>query len=458
MFRVAICDLKNWQTKPKRKPLVVRGARQVGKTYLIRQFGHECFHNTVELNFERQPDLAQLFTSKDPNQILPLIELQYNAAINAGETLLFLDEIQAAPQVFEVLRYFFEERPDIHVIAAGSLLEFALTEASFAVPVGRIEYLYLGPMTFEEFLLAQGKERLVSFIRSFEFPATIPDSLHRQLLDAAKQYLVVGGMPASVFAYTRSASLADTESEKQSILETFAEDFGKYARRADPERLHKVFTRLPLLIGQRLKYAHIDRDDQARNLAHALALLCKALVAWRVHHSACNGVPLRAEIKETVFKPLFLDVGLMSSACGLNLLDFTSATDVLQVNQGSVCEQFVGQHLLYGQSSFVRPELFCWMREKASSNAEVDYAISRGTKIIPVEVKAGKTGTLKSLQVFLKIKAQNIGVRVNSAPPTCHTANYALPRMADQSFELVSIPFYLVGQLRRLLEARQSNS
>ena len=141
----------------------------MGKTYLIRQFGHECFHNTVELNFERQPDLAQLFTSKDPNQILPLIELQYNAAINPGKTLLFLDEIQAAPQVFEVLRYFFEERPDIHVIAAGSLLEFALAEPSFAVPVGRIEYLYLGPMTFEEFLLAQGKERLVSFIRSFEF-------------------------------------------------------------------------------------------------------------------------------------------------------------------------------------------------------------------------------------------------------------------------------------------------
>ena len=262
MFRAAICDLKNWQIKPKRKPLVVRGARQVGKTYLIRQFGHECFHNTVELNFERQPDLAQLFTSKDPNQILPLIELQYNAAINPGKTLLFLDEIQAAPQVFEALRYFFEERPDIHVIAAGSLLEFALAEPSFAVPVGRIEYLYLGPMTFEEFLLAQGKERLVSFIRSFEFSATIPDPLHRQLLDAVRQYLVVGGMPASVFAYTGSASLADTESEKQSILETFAEDFGKYARRADPERLRKVFTRLPLLIGQRLKYAHIDRDDR----------------------------------------------------------------------------------------------------------------------------------------------------------------------------------------------------
>lgn len=452
MFRSTICDLQNWQTKSNRKPLVIRGARQVGKTYLIRQFGRECFQNTVELNFEKQADLAQLFVSKDPKQILPLIELQYNATINPGQTLLFLDEIQAAPQVFEALRYFFEERPDVHVIAAGSLLEFALEEPSFAVPVGRIEYLYLGPMSFEEFLLAQGKDRLVSFINSFEFPATIPDPLHHQLLDAVRQYLVVGGMPASVSAYSRSATLADTESEKQSILETFVEDFGKYARRSDPNRLRKVFTRLPLLIGQRLKYANIDRDDQARNLAHALSLLGKALVAYRVHHSACNGVPLRAEIKETVFKPLFLDVGLMASACGLNLLDFTRAADVLQINQGSICEQFVGQHLLYSQPCFVRPELFFWMREKRSSNAEVDYVISMGTKIIPIEVKAGRTGTLKSLQVFLNTKGQKMGVRLNSAPPTWHTANYALPEMSDQSFELVSLPFYLVGQVRRLLE------
>ena len=186
--------------------------------------------------------------------------------------------------------------------------------------------MYLGPMTFEEFLLAQGKDRLVSFINSFEFPASIPGPLHSQMLDAVKQFLVVGGMPASVSAYTRSDSLSDTESEKQSILETFIDDFGKYASRVDPNRLRKVFTRLPLLIGQRLKYANIDRDDQARNLAYALSLLCKALVAYRVHHSACNGIPLRAEMKESVFKPLFLDVGLMASACGLSLLDFANAT------------------------------------------------------------------------------------------------------------------------------------
>ncbi len=454
MFRTNIRDLKSWKTKPRRKPLVVGGARQVGKTHLIRQFASECFENLVELNFEKQRKLAELFVSKDPDRILPLIELQHNTVIRSQETLLFLDEIQAAPEVFEALRYFYEERPDVHIVAAGSLLEFALGEPSLSVPVGRVEYMYLGPMTFEEFLLAQGKDRLVSFLNSFEFPATIPGPVHDQMLDAVRQFLVVGGMPGSVSAYNRSASLADTESEKQSILETFIEDFGKYASRVDPNRLRRVFSRLPLLIGQRLKYANIDRDDQARNLAHALSLLCKALVASRVHHSSCNGIPLRAEMKETVFKPLFLDVGLMASACGLNLLDFASVTDMLQVNQGSVCEQFVGQHLLYSQPSFVKPELFCWMREKRSSNAEVDYVLSMGSRIIPIEVKAGRTGTLKSLQVFLKTKGQKTGVRLSGASPSRHRANYALPGSTDQSFDLVSIPFYLVGQVRRLLDVK----
>ena len=453
MWRSAIDDLKNWKTKKRRKPLVVRGARQVGKTYLVRQFGSEFFQNTVELNFEKQPELAELFASKDPEQILPLIELQCDTVVTPGETLLFLDEIQAAPQVFEALRYFFEEKPDVHIIAAGSLLEFALVEPSFSVPVGRIEYMYLGPMTFEEFLLAQGQDRLVSFINAFEFPSTVPEPLHSKMLSAVRQFMVVGGMPGSVAAYTGSDSFAEVEAEKQSILETFIGDFGKYARRADPSRLRKVFARLPLLIGRKLKYVNIDPDDQARNLAHALSLLCKARVAFRVHHSACNGIPLRAEMKESVFKPLFLDVGLMASACGLNLLDFAGTTDLLQVNQGSVCEQFIGQHLLYSQPSFVKPELFFWMREKRSSNAEVDYVISMGSRIVPIEVKAGKTGTLKSLQVFLHGKGQTTGVRSSSAPATLHAANYALPELTEQSFELLSIPFYLVGQLRRLLEA-----
>ena len=451
MDRIAFDDLKNWMQRRNRKPLVVRGARQVGKTFLIRQFGKSCFSNIIELNFEQNPDLASLFSSNEPARIIPLLELRTNQTITPGSTLLFLDEIQTRPQVIETLRYFFEEMPDLHVIAAGSLLEFALEETDFSVPVGRIEYMYLGPLQFEEYLLAKGEARLLTYIRAFNFSEPIPLSLHEKLSTLVKEYMVIGGMPASVRAFADSASLLAVEAEKQSILETFTDDFGKYAGKADPERLRKVFTRIPLLIGQRLKYVNIDRHDQARNLAHALTLLCRALVLFRVHHTAANGIPLRAEIEEKITKPLFLDVGLMCSACGLNLLDFETATDLLQINQGSICEQFVGQHLLYSQPSFVKPELFFWMRENRSSNAEVDYLISKGPRIIPIEVKAGKTGTLKSLQLFLATKGHTTGVRINAAPPTRHTASYALPEMTTKTFELLSIPFYMIGQLKRLL-------
>ena len=451
MNRIALDDLKDWMRRPHRKPLVLRGARQVGKTFLIRQFGHACFQNMIEINLEKHPDLASLFASKDPARMITLLELQTGQIITPGTTLLFIDEIQAAPKVIETLRYFLEEKPDLHIIAAGSLLEFALEAPTFAVPVGRIEYMYLGPLTFDEYLLAKGEDRLVTYLRTFDFQEPVPPPLHDKLIMLVKEFMIVGGMPASIRAFTDTQSLRHVEAEKQSILETFMDDFGKYAGKDDPGRLRKVFTRIPLLVGQRHKYANIDRQDQARNLAHALTLLCRALVISRIHHTSGNGIPLRAEIDETVFKPLFLDVGLLCSACGLNLLDVDLATDLMQVNQGSICEQLVGQHLLYNQPSFIKPELFFWMREQRSSNAEVDYLISHGTRIIPIEVKAGKTGTLKSLQVFLATKGYPMGVRINTMPPTRHTANYAISGKTEQTFELISIPFYLLGQLPRLL-------
>jgi len=332
-----------------------------------------------------------------------------------------------------------------------------LEQPAFPVPVGRIEYMYLGPLQFEEYLLAKGEERLVAYIRAFDFQDPVAPPLHDKLLNHVREFMIVGGMPASVRATVTATSLTAVEAEKQSILETFIDDFGKYAGRTDPERMRKVFTRIPLLVGQRLKYANIDREDQARNLSHALTLLCRALVMFRIHHTAGNGIPLRAETKETLFKPLFLDVGLLCSACGLNLLDIETATDLLQVNQGSICEQFVGQHLLYSQPSFVKPEIFFWMREERSSNAEVDYVISAGPRIIPIEVKAGKTGTLKSLQLFLATKGYTTGVRINSQPPTRHLASYALPGMTEQTFELLTIPFYLIGQIHRLLATQRDH-
>ncbi len=450
MYRHEMEDLERWHGRVRRKPLVIRGARQVGKTTLVRLFAERSFEGLAEVNFERDPQLASLFASNDPATTLERLELQLDLDVTPGRTLLFLDEIQAAPEVLASLRYFYEELPALHVIAAGSLLELALEKPEFSVPVGRIEYLHLGPMQFEEFLLAAGKARLVEHLNDYALGDEIPAAIHRQLMRWLRSFLIVGGMPDAVRAFVESGSHQESEAVKHSILATFRDDFGKYGPRVDPTRLRKVFERLPLTVGNKLKYVHIDRGERAKDLAAALHLLSLARVAYRVRHTAANGIPLGAEADERKFKALFLDVGLMATASGLTLLDLERAEDVMMVNRGALCEQLVGQHLLYSVPSWEEPQLFYWAREKRGSSAEVDYVISQGRKVIPVEVKAGKTGALKSLHLFLREKGKRLAVRLSSTPPSVLEATTSLSDGQNVPFQLISLPLYLTGQVRRL--------
>lgn len=450
MHRFALDYLKAWKSKANRKPLIIRGARQVGKSYLAHGFGTENFHNIAELNFERDMELASLFASKDPKKIIQLLELRLNTSIQAGKTLLFLDEIQSAPSVLSTLRYFHEEMPDLHVMAAGSLLEFALENFEHSMPVGRIEYLHLGPMQFEEYLLAANQRKLVQFLSEFQSGQEIPEAIHKQLMSHFRVFLVIGGMPEAIQAYLSTGSFQAAEEVKHAILATFKDDFGKYGQRVKHHRLQKIFTKLPSLVGAKFKYVHVDRDERAGDLARALDMLCMARVAYRVRHSSANGLPLGAEVKERVFKMLFLDVGLMSSSLGLNLLDFEQAQDVMLVNSGAICEQVVGQHLLYSQAFYREPELYYWAREKANASAELDYILSEGSTILPVEVKAGKSGTLKSLHFFLREKNRAFGIRLNSNIPLIMDTEAAFSDGMRIPYRLLSLPLYLLGQLRRL--------
>ncbi|MCP3959181.1 MAG: ATP-binding protein [bacterium] len=450
MYRHALEELEQWRDRPGRKPLIIRGARQVGKTTLVRLFAEQHFAELVEVNFERNPELAELFDFKDPTDIPRRLELQLGQDVTPGRSLLFLDEIQAAPRVLATLRYLYEELPRLHVIAAGSLLDLALDQPAFSVPVGRIEYLHLGPMRFEELLLAAGQDRLVAFLQEYELGEEIHPPLHEQLMRWLRTFLVVGGMPDAVRAFVERGAHQDSEAVKHSVLATFRDDFGKYGARVDHTRLRKVFERLPLLVGDKLKYVHIDRGERAKDLSAALHLLSLARVAYRVRHTAANGVPLGAEADERKFKVLFLDVGLMATASGLSVLDLEKAEDVMMVNRGALCEQLVGQHLLYRAPSWEEPRLFYWAREKRGSAAEVDYVISQGAEILPIEVKAGKTGTLKSLHLFLREKSRSLAVRLSSAPPSVLAATTSLADGRNVPFQLVSLPLYLVGQVRRL--------
>ena len=453
MYRHAIKDLERWRDRTRHKPLVIRGARQVGKTTLVRLFAEQFFDGLAEINFERDPQLASLFTSNNPTTTIEHLKLQLDLDITPGRTLLFLDEIQAAPEVLASLRYFYEELPALHVVAAGSLLEFALDRPAFSVPVGRIEYLHLGPMQFDEVLLAAGKARLVDLLSDYALGDEIPIAIHQQLMRWLRSFLVVGGMPDAVRAFVDSGSHQESEAVKHSILATFRDDFGKYGHRVDPTRLRKVFERLPLTVGNKLKYVHIDRDERAKDLAAALRLLSLARVAYRVRHTAANGIPLGAEADDRKFKALFLDVGLMATASGLTLLDLEQAEDVMMINRGALCEQLVGQHLLYSAPSWEEPQLFYWAREKRGSSAEIDYVISQNRQIIPVEVKAGKTGALKSLHLFLREKGTRLAIRLSSAPPSVLEATTSLSDGNNVPFRLVSLPLYMVSQVRRLCTA-----
>ena len=450
MYRFAHEYLGDWKSRQNRKPLVIRGARQVGKTHLVRSFANEHFKHLLEINIERNPETASLFSSNNPAKIIQMLELQFDVPIQKGPTLLFLDEIQAAPKILASLRYFYEEIPQLHIVAAGSLLDFAIEEPTFSMPVGRIEYMYLGPMQFEEFLLAAGKKNLINFINDFSFGDSIPAPLHSQLMELLKMFFVTGGMPESIAVYLKSGSWQECEAIKHSLLRTFEDDFNKYGRRFKYQRLQLLLRKIPLLVGSKFKYVNVDRNERAGELVKALNMLCHARVAFRVHHSSCSGTPLGATINGKKYKVLFLDVGLMSTATGLNLLEFEKADDIMMVNAGAVCEQFIGQHLLYSQHYYHEPELHYWIREKKTSAAEVDYVISEGPSIVPVEVKSGKGGTLKSLHLFLREKQLNLGVRFNSDTPSMLDLKTALSDGSNIPYRLLSLPLYMAGQVRRL--------
>ena len=451
MHRQHINELESWKSRPTRKPLVIRGARQVGKTWLVREFARVHFKNLVEINFDERPEKADLFTGREIAEVLGLLEVDQGQNITPGETLLFLDEIQSAPKILAQLRYFYEKRPDLHVITAGSLLDFSLASHEYSMPVGRIEYLFMGPMSFSEFLTADGMASLSSFISQVEVGVDVPESFHTRLLEQVRRYYITGGMPAVVQAYIANHRWDDVSREQRSILQTFVDDFAKYGRRMDTHRLRKVFLSLPRLVGRKLKYTHIDREARAKDLARCMELLEMARIVHRVSHSAANGLPLGAEAKPKDFKPLFLDIGLLCNALGLRLTDFDAMDEAALVNNGAATEQFIGQHLLYSGPGYEMPELYYWNREKKSSAAEVDYVKASVGQIIPIEVKAGKKGTLRSLNLFMYEKKRDLAVRFDTNRPSAMQVEVKIPGKGRCAFRLLSLPLYLVEHLERFI-------
>lgn len=450
--------LLDWLSSSSRKPLVIRGARQVGKTWLIRDLAESTQKRLVELNFERRPEFASFFSSNEPKEILQNIGAFFGFVIEPEKAILFLDEIQVATHLLAKLRWFAEEMPELPVVAAGSLLDFALTDHEFSMPVGRIGYMYLEPLSFEEFLDAVGYSSLREYLKSYTLNMKIPKVIHDQLNAAMKEYLIIGGMPSAVSSWISSQNFELVNQVHFDLLATYREDFAKYRGRLSTERLEDILTSIPRQLGKKFVYSHANPETTSSPLKQAVDLLCKARVCHRVFATSANGLPLNAEIKEKFFKTILLDSGLACAELGLSLYQLRSISELSLINSGGLAEQLVGQLLRTLFPPFAPPSLNYWQRAAAGANAEVDYVLQHKNQVIPVEVKAGSTGALKSLHYFMERKKRDLAVRINSDFPSFSPVQVEMASGCKLEYSLLSIPFYLIGQLHRLLTEIMTSS
>ncbi len=427
-------ELIQWKNSPRRKPLVLRGARQVGKTWLVEQFLAKDFEEFVKIDLEKRRDLHAIFGENlEPKRILNLLELATKKII-PGRTLLFLDEIQACPRALMALRYFYEEIPDLHVVVAGSLLEFVFAEIS--IPVGRLHYLYVHPMTFYEYLIALGKASMAEEIR--KPPSTLSPVAHEQIMAELKNYFFVGGMPECVKTWRDTVSLRTVAEVQTEILDTYRDDFAKYTPRTDPRCLDAVLLRVAQSVGEQLKYTRLNETHTGPTNRKAFELLAQARIVHKI--SACNpsGLPLGATANPQKFKAAFLDIGLMQRLCQVPIDMEIQQDDLLAIYRGKLAEQFVAQEMLATSQGAI----FYWSRENRGSNAEVDYLVVRNGVIYPVEVKSGASGALRSLHLLLQTYPEcPAGFVLSSRPYT---------QMPEQ--KLIFLPLYSAAILS---EARE---
>lgn len=394
MKRDLFNELLEWKKHPLRKPLVLRGARQVGKSWLVQELG-KTFKSFIEINFEKEKDAAMLF--KDDINVPELLErlsIYKGKKIVPGETLLFLDEVQISENALKTLRYFKEDLPELHVVAAGSLIEFALE--NIGLPVGRVQFMYLHPLSFGEFLIALGRDDLRQYVRSQK----VEPVMHGQLLDALKNYMWLGGLPAVVASWLEFKDPEFVKETQDEIIQTYRQDFSKYARSRQIPHVAKVFDSIPVQLGNKFKYSHVDAETKVQPIKNALELLIKADIAIPVYHTSGQGVPLGAGKDEKKFKVFFFDIGLAQRILGLDLKEWI-LSDLKAINIGAIAEQLVAQEFLAYSPPKIKAELFYWQRESPSSNAEVDLLAVKDNTVIPVEVKSGIKGGMKSMQMFL---------------------------------------------------------
>ena len=436
--------LRDWKDKPSRKPLVVRGARQVGKTSAILIFGKSYFKEIVHLNLEKNEHLRWFKKALSLQDLLNILQVNWKAKLIPGETLIFIDEIQNAPNLIQLLRFFYEDRPDLHVIAAGSLLEAKIEKEGFSFPVGRVEFCYLYPLDFFEYLKAKGEDKLLTLLRGTTLTNPLPAPIHDAALKLFYEYCMVGGMPGVIKEYLENQNINKLLGLYGSLLTAYIEDVHKYASQAEAKYLGHIIETAPLFAGTTITYEKFGGSNyRSREISKAFSLLEKVMLLTQIRATSSLGIPIIAKEKRPK-KLIYLDVGLVNFRMNI-LTAFMQMTDFDGLYQGRIAEQVVAQNILASFTSYPA-QLYYWARERQKGSAEVDFCLNHQGKTLGLEVKAGKKGRLKSLQVF----AQQVEAPLLAR---CYSGELKKEKFPidDKHQSLMSIPFYLVPRIFDLL-------
>lgn len=405
-------ELQRWKEDGDRMPLLIRGARQVGKTSSIRHLG-ESFQYYVEIDLNESSTLREIFADDiSPQEICRRISYVVNKPIIAGKTLLFIDEIQSCPAAINKLRYFYEQYQELHLIAAGSLLEFVLADLpSFGV--GRVRSLFMYPFSFEEFLRANGEELLIEAYRSSNPDAPLPEVVHNRIINLLKTFLLIGGMPKVVSSFVKTNDLMKCQRVLTDLVVSYRDDFKKYRKRISEQRIGMVLDAVAQQKSGRFVYSNINDNLSLAQVKLTLDLLVKAGLVYSVLHTSANGIPLGAEVNERYQRMSVFDTGVQQCLLGADIAKMSLVADWDVVNKGTLAEVYVAAELVKAASYYERQQLYCWHREKKDSQAEVDFVVQVGQKIVPVEVKSGAIGKMKSLRIFMDEKHSTYGVRTS---------------------------------------------
>ena len=433
MKRKILQSLKAWKHQKKRKPLILMGARQVGKTFVLKRFGELDYENTVYLNFEDNPRLCSLFDqSLDPGTIIKTLTIEMNTEISPEKTLLIFDEVQECPNALNSLKYFCENAPEYHLVAAGSLLGVKLSHIK-GFPVGKVQFLELYPLTFMEYLEAFSQDRLTTFLAEIHTLEPLPTLLHEKLLKYFKEYLFVGGMPEAVAEYIDSQNLSRVREIQSAILNAYSLDFAKHAPKEQIMKINQVWESVPNQLAKENKkfiYSAIRHGARAKEFEMALQWLVEAGLIHKTSNINAPKIPLDAYSDFSIFKVYLVDVGLIGAMSHLSAKTVIHENDLFQEFKGALVENYVAQTLSANQY-----RLFYWT---SPGKAEVDFVLQENEYIYPLEVKSGTSAKKQSLRVYDD----------KYGPPLLLRAS-AMNLSKDG--KILNCPLYLLDDLQKLI-------